>query len=162
MPLIRKTISATDTHRHWLGISCWRVQREVNQKGFIKMKRIKQKIQQVKSSVEKYFHSLKNKQKTPLFFFPSWHLHVPCQTLVFPHYSTGNENSHTSRQGITELTCLPLSKHTDEADLLQLFSLLTIQMKTPVWMGMHHSLCQGEWQFPPLFMLFWIFMQRFP
>lgn len=153
--------SLLQTHRHWLGISGWRVQREVKQKGLSKMKRIKQKIQQVKSSAEKYFHSPPPPPPPPLFF-PYWHLHVLCQTLIFPRYSTDNENTHTSCQGITGWTCLPFSKHTDEADLLQLFSLLTIQMQTPVWMGMYQSLCQGERQFPPLFVLFWIFTQRFP
>lgn len=85
--------SLLQTHRHWLGISGWRVQREVKQKGLSKMKRIKQKIQQVKSSAEKYFHS-PPPPHPPHYFFPT-DTFTCCVRLSYSHVILQTMKTHT-------------------------------------------------------------------
>lgn len=78
MSLIRKRESLL----HWQELSYWKMHGEEKGKGDLKMKRIKEKVQQVKSSIEIHFHSLK---KEKILVFLAWLLHVPFQTPIFPY-----------------------------------------------------------------------------
>lgn len=91
----------------WLGISCWRMHREVRGKRFFRGE--KNEIENSASWGFSWntFHPIRKKKRV---FFLSWHLRGPFQTLPFSHIILQSMERCTCHTKASQVwPCLPLS-----------------------------------------------------